>query len=195
MGFNSGFKGLMFLEKNVIENALRKKELLKINNCNKIFLLSEEACNIVNIVGTIYRCLINSSVNLNTFLMTVIWLFVEELLCFRASEKQIILHSLWLWFNGLWNFYKMTHSIQKSKLSCLLPHFVIVFLPCTCPVFYFLWFSSYSVYRTEPAVLDVVSVGINFGFPYNVRHKFTSHIICTTSAAHCTEKNTEFSFI
>jgi len=55
MVFNSGFKGLMFLEKNVIENALRKKELLKINNCNKIFLLSEEACNIVNIVGTIYR--------------------------------------------------------------------------------------------------------------------------------------------
>jgi len=48
----------------VIENALLKKELLKINNCNKMFLLPEQACNIVNIVGTMYRVPSNFNIKL-----------------------------------------------------------------------------------------------------------------------------------
>jgi len=43
-----------FREK-LIENALSKTELVKPNNYNTIVLLSEQACNIVYIDGTMYR--------------------------------------------------------------------------------------------------------------------------------------------
>jgi len=44
---------IAFREK-LIENALSKTELLKPNNYNTIFLLSEQAYNIVYIEGTMY---------------------------------------------------------------------------------------------------------------------------------------------
>ena len=68
----------------LIEIALHKTEFRKQNNCNIIILLPEQACNIVSTVGTMYRVPNSLIVKLNTFLVTVIWLFNDDLLCFRA---------------------------------------------------------------------------------------------------------------
>jgi hypothetical protein len=89
-------------------------------------------------------------------------------------------------------------SVTTIRYHNPLPQFVTTFhyrtLMCTCPLFYFRCYSPCCLYRTEPAVLGVLSVDVTFGFPYNVRRKFTSYITCTTSAVHYRE-NKNISFV
>jgi hypothetical protein len=121
--------------------------------------------------------------------MTVTWLFDDDLLRVRAVEKQILLHSLWLCFNSVclnistqWRIlYIILNQSVCYHISLLN---VNVHMPCAL----FLYFSLCREYQTEPALLDVFLVDVTFGFPYNVRRKYTSYITCTTFAAHCTEK-------